>query len=142
MRRLRAWVPDTVSPLSWIVAGRDDAEALLAAAADAAAAAFDLQPRTHAVDGDPADAMIAVAEDAGRRSDRRRQQGRRRVQARAARTLQRADRADRLARQARFWSQLKPRTAKTSPKTLHTAMTASAPQDCRAAGDERVRQAR
>ncbi len=62
VRRLRAWVPDTISPLSWIVAGRDDAESLLAAAADAASAAFDLQPQTHPVDGDPADAMITVAE--------------------------------------------------------------------------------
>ncbi len=63
VRKLRAWVPDTVSPLSWIVAGRDDAEELLAHAAEAAAAAFDLTATTHAVDGDPADALIAVAED-------------------------------------------------------------------------------
>jgi nucleotide-binding universal stress UspA family protein len=61
VRKLRAWVPDTVSPLSWIVAGRDDAEALLAAAADAASAAYGLEPAVHAVDGDPADALIAVA---------------------------------------------------------------------------------
>ncbi|HEX6389587.1 MAG TPA: GNAT family N-acetyltransferase [Solirubrobacteraceae bacterium] len=62
-RKLRAWVPDTVSPLSWIVAGREDAETLLTAAADAAAAAFDLEPAVHAVDGDPADALMTVAED-------------------------------------------------------------------------------
>ena len=61
VRKLRAWVPDTVSPLSWIVAGREDAEMLLAAAADAAGAAFDLEPRLHALDGDPADALMAVA---------------------------------------------------------------------------------
>jgi nucleotide-binding universal stress UspA family protein/RimJ/RimL family protein N-acetyltransferase len=63
VRKLRAWVPDTVSPLSWIVAGREDADTLLAAAADAATSAFDLQPQVHAVDGDPADALMAVAED-------------------------------------------------------------------------------
>lgn len=61
LHRSRDWLPDEVSGLGWLLSGRGEAERALQAAV-AAAGAGEVALTTEAREGDPADALISVAE--------------------------------------------------------------------------------
>ena len=82
--RLRAEAQQAPPDVQWTIGPREDVESLLADCAQRAEAAG-VGARTHARQGDPADAILDVAEETSADLDRRRQQGHDRRQALPAR---------------------------------------------------------
>ena len=73
-QRLREEAREAPPDLQWMINVREDVEATLREAAEEVEAAG-VPVRTYAREGDPADAILDVAEERGRRPDRGRQQG-------------------------------------------------------------------